>query len=42
MSEKSDRKDRDRREFILELAIFATIIPFVVYGMLSLGSPPVT
>ena len=41
MSEKSDRRDSDRRELILELVIFATIIPFVVYGLLSLGSLPV-
>ncbi len=42
MSETSDRRDRDRRDWILELVIFATIIPFVIYGLLSLGSPPVT
>ncbi len=41
MSEKSVRRDSDRRELILELVIFATIIPFVIYGLLSLGSPPV-
>ncbi len=41
MGEKCDRKDRDRRELILELVIFATIIPFVLYGLLSLGSLPV-
>ncbi len=41
MSEKSARRDRDRRELILELVIFTTIIPFVVYGLPSLGSPPV-
>ena len=38
MSEKSDRRNSDRRELILELVIFTIIIPFVIYGMLSLGS----
>ncbi len=41
MSEKNAGSDGDRRELILELVIFATIIPFVIYGLLSLGSPPV-
>ncbi len=41
MTEKSDRRDSDRRDFILELVMFTTIIPFVVYGMLSLGRFPV-
>ncbi len=41
MSEKDARKDSDRRELIWELVIFTTIIPFVVYGLLSLGGPPV-
>ena len=37
MSEKSDRRESERRDFILELVMFTTITPFVVYGMLSLG-----
>ena len=41
MSEKSVRRNSDHRELIWELVIFATIIPFVIYGLLSLGSPPV-
>ncbi len=41
MSEKSDRRNSARRELILELVIFTIIIPFVIYGMLSLGSLPV-
>ncbi len=41
MSEKSDRRDSDRRELILELVIFTSTILFVVFGMLSLGSLPV-
>ncbi len=41
MSEKCDRRDSDRLDWILELVIFATIVPFVVYGMLSLSSFPV-
>ncbi len=41
MSEKSVRRNSDHRELILELVIFAAIIPFVIYGLLSLGSPPV-
>jgi len=41
MSEKNARRDGDRRELIWELVIFITIIPFVIHGLLSLGSPPV-
>ncbi len=41
MSEKNARRDGDRRELIWELVIFTTVIPFVIYGLLSLGSPPV-
>ncbi len=41
MGEKSARRDSGRRELILELVIFTTIIPLVVYGLLSLGGPPV-
>jgi len=41
MTEKSARRERDRREWIVELVIFTLIIPFVVYSMLSLGSLPV-
>ena len=41
MSEKNARRDGDRRELIWELVIFTTIIPFVIHGLLSLGSPPV-
>ena len=41
VSEKSDRRDSGRFEWILELAIFATILPAVVYGMLSLNNLPV-
>ncbi len=40
MSEKSAPRDSDRRELILELVIFTIIVPFVVYGLLSLGGPP--
>ncbi len=41
MSEKNAGSDGDRRELIWELVIFTTVIPFVIYGLLSLGSPPV-
>ncbi len=41
MSEKCDRSDSERRDWIMELVIFTCIIPFVVYGILSLGSLPV-
>ena len=39
-SEKHDRKDSGRFEWVLELAIFLTITPAVVYGMLSLNNLP--
>jgi len=41
MSERNVRRDSDRRELIWELVIFTTVIPFVIYGLLSLSSPPV-
>ncbi|MCZ6759968.1 MAG: hypothetical protein ACE1ZS_07525 [Candidatus Poribacteria bacterium] len=40
-SEKNDRRKSERFEWIMELAIFMTITPAVVYGMLSLNNLPV-
>ena len=41
ISEKNDRKESGRFEWVLELAIFLTITPAVVYGMLSLNNLPI-
>ncbi len=39
MSEKSERRNNDRFHWIMELVIFTTLAPFVVYVML--GSLPI-
>lgn len=41
MTKKNDRRKSGRFEWIFELAVFITITPAVVYGMLSLNNLPV-
>lgn len=41
MSDKNNRREIGRFEWIFELAIFITITPAVVYGMLSLSNLPI-
>ena len=40
MSEKNDRRDTGRYNWILELGVFAIVTPALIYGVLSLSNIP--
>ena len=40
-SDRSERRDSGRFNWILEVGVFAIVTPALIYGVLSLGNMPI-